>query len=205
MYTQCPEFTFTHVLHHFIFSFHITDAFFFSSLRPLVHRNGLLKVGDKILAIDRHLFTPNLSHEEAITILCRANGIITLVVARLDQHHQPPPSGKAPVAIRENNAALSAGASTETVPSKAVAEASTTSASAFNVKRSPSEVSDSSKDSYDMVLNTEWTQIECVELESDGAGLGFGIVGGRSSGVIVKTLVPGGPASRVSVESVQGK
>ncbi|XP_017461578.1 PREDICTED: LOW QUALITY PROTEIN: patj homolog, partial [Rhagoletis zephyria] len=47
-----------------------------------------------------------------------------------------------------------------------------------------------------MVLNTEWTQLECVELEGDGAGPGFGIVGGRSSGVIVKSLVPGGPASR---------
>lgn len=74
-----------------------------------------------------------------------------------------------------------------------------TSDSSFKVKRSPSEVSDSSKDSYDMVLNTEWTQIECIELENDGSGLGFGIVGGRSSGVIVKTLVPGGAASKVSL------
>lgn len=166
------------------FSIRITDAFFFSK-----HRNGLLKVGDKILAIDRHLFTPNLSHEEAITILCRANGIITLVVARLDQQHLPPSaSEKAPK--KEKNA----------VPS-AKGDQASSSTSTFNVKRSPSEVSDSSKDSYDsydMVLNTEWTQLECVELESDGAGLGFGIVGGRSSGVIVKSLVPGGPASRVS-------
>lgn len=176
--------------------FHITDAFFYSSPS---HRNGLLKVGDKILAIDRHLFTPKLSHEDAITILCRANGIITLVVARLDHHHPLPAASEKVPALNSkdgnNAAATSASASTEPVPSKA--EGSSTS-SGFKVKRSPSEVSDSSKDSYDMVLNTEWTQIECLELESDGAGLGFGIVGGRSSGVIVKTLVPGGPASRVS-------
>lgn len=47
-------------------------------------------------------------------------------------------------------------------------------------------------------LNTEWTQIEVIDLENDGSGLGFGIFGGRSSGVIVKTILPGGVACRVS-------
>ena len=41
--------------------------------------------------------------------------------------------------------------------------------------------------------------IETVELHNDGSGLGFGIVGGRSTGVIVKTILPGGVADRVSV------
>lgn len=50
----------------------------------------------------------------------------------------------------------------------------------------------------DMVLNTEWAQVECVELVNDGTGLGFGIIGGRSTGVIVKTIVPGGVSDRVS-------
>lgn len=40
--------------------------------------------------------------------------------------------------------------------------------------------------------------IETVELHNDGSGLGFGIVGGRSTGVIVKTILPGGVADRVS-------
>eukprot|EP00105_Crassostrea_gigas_P032814 XP_011455964.1 PREDICTED: multiple PDZ domain protein isoform X3 [Crassostrea gigas] len=48
----------------------------------------------------------------------------------------------------------------------------------------------------EMVLNTEWTQIEVIDLENDGSGLGFGIFGGRSSGVIVKTILPGGVACR---------
>lgn len=39
--------------------------------------------------------------------------------------------------------------------------------------------------------------IETVELHNDGSGLGFGIVGGRSTGVIVKTILPGGVADRV--------
>ncbi|XP_075855000.1 inaD-like protein isoform X3 [Microcebus murinus] len=41
-----------------------------------------------------------------------------------------------------------------------------------------------------------WGHIEDVELFNDGSGLGFGIVGGKSSGVVVRTIVPGGLADR---------
>ncbi|XP_031233763.1 inaD-like protein isoform X2 [Mastomys coucha] len=41
-----------------------------------------------------------------------------------------------------------------------------------------------------------WGHTEDVELINDGSGLGFGIVGGRSSGVVVRTIVPGGLADR---------
>ncbi|XP_044530709.1 inaD-like protein [Gracilinanus agilis] len=41
-----------------------------------------------------------------------------------------------------------------------------------------------------------WGHVEDVELVNDGSGLGFGIVGGKSSGVVVKTIVPGGLAHR---------
>ncbi|XP_073090144.1 inaD-like protein isoform X2 [Manis javanica] len=41
-----------------------------------------------------------------------------------------------------------------------------------------------------------WGHIEDVELINDGTGLGFGIVGGKSSGVVVRTIVPGGLADR---------
>ena len=47
-------------------------------------------------------------------------------------------------------------------------------------------------------LNTEWTQIEVIDLINDGTGLGFGIIGGRSTGVVVKTILPGGVADIVS-------
>ncbi|XP_076347110.1 patj homolog isoform X2 [Tachypleus tridentatus] len=49
---------------------------------------------------------------------------------------------------------------------------------------------------FNMVLNTEWAQVEAIDLMSDGSGLGFGIIGGRSTGVVVKTLIPGGVAER---------
>ena len=47
-------------------------------------------------------------------------------------------------------------------------------------------------------LNTEWTQVEVIDLMNDGSGLGFGIIGGKSTGVVVKTILPGGVADRVS-------
>uniref|UniRef100_A0A8I5QZN7 PATJ crumbs cell polarity complex component n=1 Tax=Papio anubis TaxID=9555 RepID=A0A8I5QZN7_PAPAN len=41
-----------------------------------------------------------------------------------------------------------------------------------------------------------WGHVEEVELINDGSGLGFGIVGGKTSGVVVRTIVPGGLADR---------
>lgn len=38
--------------------------------------------------------------------------------------------------------------------------------------------------------------IETIELVNDGTGLGFGIVGGKTTGVIVKTILPGGIADQ---------
>lgn len=48
-------------------------------------------------------------------------------------------------------------------------------------------------------LNTEWAQVEVINLINDGSGLGFGIIGGKSTGVVVKTILPGGVADHVSI------
>ncbi|XP_029707342.1 multiple PDZ domain protein-like isoform X1 [Takifugu rubripes] len=45
-------------------------------------------------------------------------------------------------------------------------------------------------------LAQERRYIEMIELTNDGKGLGFGIVGGRSTGVMVKTILPGGAAGQ---------
>lgn len=47
-----------------------------------------------------------------------------------------------------------------------------------------------------MVLSTEWAQVEVVDLTNDGNGLGFNLVGGRSTGVVIKYVVPGGVAEK---------
>ncbi|XP_040216741.1 inaD-like protein isoform X5 [Rana temporaria] len=41
-----------------------------------------------------------------------------------------------------------------------------------------------------------WSHVEEIELINDGSGLGFGIVGGKASGVIVRTILPGGLADQ---------
>lgn len=47
-----------------------------------------------------------------------------------------------------------------------------------------------------MVLSTEWSQVELIELINEGHGLGFMLVGGRSTGVVIKAVIPGGAAER---------
>ncbi|XP_022239967.1 multiple PDZ domain protein-like isoform X3 [Limulus polyphemus] len=123
-------------------------------------RDGRLQVGDQILAIDGQPLDSNISHQQAISILQQARGLVELVVAR----------GGIPESDQLKEVTL---------------------------ERSPSGVSDSSKGS-DMVvgLNTEWAQVESINLVNDGSGLGFGIVGGRNTGVVVKTILPGGVADR---------
>ncbi|XP_017953404.1 multiple PDZ domain protein isoform X4 [Xenopus tropicalis] len=61
-----------------------------------------------------------------------------------------------------------------------------------SISRSPSEASTVSALSSPM----HWQHVETVELVNDGSGLGFGIVGGKSTGVIVKTILPGGVADQ---------
>ncbi|XP_016369450.1 multiple PDZ domain protein-like [Sinocyclocheilus rhinocerous] len=39
-------------------------------------------------------------------------------------------------------------------------------------------------------------QIHHIELQNDGSGLGFGIIGGRSTGTMVKTILPNGVAGK---------
>ncbi|XP_068447281.1 inaD-like protein isoform X2 [Clinocottus analis] len=42
----------------------------------------------------------------------------------------------------------------------------------------------------------QWGHMEEIELVNDGSGLGFGIVGGRTTGVVVRTLIPDSVADK---------
>lgn len=46
------------------------------------------------------------------------------------------------------------------------------------------------------IMQSEWAQVQAIELVNDGTGLGFGIIGAKTSGVIVKTILAGGVADR---------
>lgn len=50
--------------------------------------------------------------------------------------------------------------------------------------------------SNDLLASSEWAQVQSIQLVNDGTGLGFGIIGARTAGVIVKTILPGGVADR---------
>ncbi|XP_055924762.1 inaD-like protein isoform X2 [Argiope bruennichi] len=135
---------------------------FIQEIQPngIAGRDGRLQEGDQILAIDGQPLDSNISHQQAISILQQARGLVELIVAR-----------------------------------GGIATTEQSSLTAVSLERSPSAVSDASKGS-DMVLNTEWAQVESIDLLNDGSGLGFGIIGGRSTGVVVKTILPGGVADR---------
>ena len=47
-------------------------------------------------------------------------------------------------------------------------------------------------------LQSEWAQVQVIELRNDGSGFGFGISGSRNSGAVVRNIFPGGAADRVS-------
>lgn len=57
------------------------------------------------------------------------------------------------------------------------------------------EASASNKEA-DPGVPSDWCQVEIIELINNGSGLGFGIIGGNQSGVIVKTIVPDGVADQ---------
>ena len=50
-------------------------------------------------------------------------------------------------------------------------------------------------------LQSDWAQMQVIELRNDGAGFGFGISGSRNSGAVVRNIFPGGAADRVSLTS----
>uniref|UniRef100_A0A673L0V4 InaD-like protein n=1 Tax=Sinocyclocheilus rhinocerous TaxID=307959 RepID=A0A673L0V4_9TELE len=46
------------------------------------------------------------------------------------------------------------------------------------------------------LLQDQWGHVEEIELVNDGSGLGFGIVGGKATGMVVRTVVPGSVADK---------
>ncbi|XP_011266396.1 uncharacterized protein LOC105257462 isoform X2 [Camponotus floridanus] len=207
--------------------------------------DGRLVEGDQILAIDGQPLDSNISHEQAISILQKARGLVELVVARSTQDvgsslptdelsggsSSTAAAGAASSIVgggggaaagnnqtssdKDQSVSVSSTIVTPGPTPKSSQPASTTSAATptpthtptptptstpipggLVIERSPSAVSDASKSGSDMVLNTEWAQVEVINLINDGSGLGFGIIGGRSTGVVVKTILPGGVADR---------
>jgi len=64
----------------------------------LCRRDGRLREGDQILAIDGQPLDSNISHQQAISILQKARGLVELVVARSGPEDTPlTPSSPSPI------------------------------------------------------------------------------------------------------------
>ncbi|VDM16243.1 unnamed protein product [Hydatigera taeniaeformis] len=53
------------------------------------------------------------------------------------------------------------------------------------------------------MLNSEWSEIELIRLRNDfNSGLGFGLLGNKTTGVLVRNIVPGGTGDLVSIHII---
>jgi len=48
-------------------------------------------------------------------------------------------------------------------------------------------------------LTGDWVQVQIVHLPNEPEGLGFGIVGGHSTGVVIKSIISGSVADKVGI------
>ena len=147
--------------------------------------DGKLKEADQILAINGQSLDQTVTHQQAIGILQSASERVKLTVAR-----GPIPQLASPMVSRTPSAA-----STLSTKSSAVVSEKTTSAL---LKHSFQNVS-SWTNKISFFQHPKLQHVETIELVNDGTGLGFGIVGGKTTGVIVKTILPGGIADQVMV------
>ncbi|XP_061101173.1 multiple PDZ domain protein-like [Conger conger] len=116
-----------------------------------VHREGNLKEGDRILAIDGQPLDQACSLQRAEDMLENAPERVQLIVARGPIQELDSPE--------------------------------------MSVTRS-------SANALLPCHSTNDREVEVIELQNSGAGLGFGIVGKKPEGVVVKTILPGGTADK---------
>lgn len=163
----------------------------FTQIFPFRNREGSLKVGDQILAIDREMLDGDICHKRAIEILQSAHGHIELVVAK----------GKAD---RGSKSAQVDHLGTSIPIEKSLQDlhlssSSMSGAGALGESKNERELNDFFQNEPHL---EKFSQIELIELVNEGRGLGFGILGGKSTGVVVKTVIPGGVSDKVCISQL---
>ncbi|XP_030852762.1 multiple PDZ domain protein-like [Strongylocentrotus purpuratus] len=169
-------------------------------------RDGNLQESDQILAINGALVDSSVSHKQAIGMLQKVKDKVHLIVARGGLNIPTPskeePNSRSMVANGHQNdlsgngehgmGMEEPGMQGAMMGVGGVASLSTNQELLMQMEQEP--------DDYALPLSGDLDQsmlapnIEVIDLYNRGSGLGFGIVGVRDIGIVVKTIVPGGAA-----------
>ncbi|XP_063962807.1 multiple PDZ domain protein-like isoform X1 [Lytechinus pictus] len=172
-------------------------------------RDGNLQESDQILAINGALVDSSVSHKQAIGMLQKVKDKVHLIVARGGLHIPTPskaessaPPGRSTVAHEQNDlSGMGERGLGMEEPGMQAAMMGVAGGVAFPETNQELMMQlDQEPDDYGQgQASGELDQslapnIEVIDLYNKGSGLGFGIVGVRDIGIVVKTIVPGGAA-----------
>ncbi|CAB3404649.1 unnamed protein product [Caenorhabditis bovis] len=132
--------------------------------------SGKLRIGDSVLAIDAP---------------CAAAATKPSPARTTNDNQGAPSSG-----------AAEAAATASSLPNAPISKQNFDSTYSLAASRGQHLVVALIREATPMVLSGDWTQVEVIRLNTETGGLGFGIVGGTSTGVVVKTILPGSPADK---------
>ncbi|XP_077572688.1 inaD-like protein isoform X2 [Stigmatopora nigra] len=131
------------------------------------HRDGGLRARDQILTVNGHPLEAGVSQAQALALLQEPGGTVQMTVAR-ERREPPPPFPGSPPSPPPPDVDTVSGVDATRPPGGLI-------------PRSP---------------QGEWAEVEEIRLTNDGSGLGFGVVGAKNAGVVVRTLLRGGAADR---------
>ena len=128
----------------------------------------------------------DICHKKAIEILQGAQGHIELVVAKGKAER----SGK----LAQADNLVTSLPIEKSINDLNLSSSSINGAGALNESKNEQELNQFFQNEPHL---EKFSQIELIELVNEGKGLGFGILGGKSTGVVVKTVIPGGVSDKV--------
>ncbi|TKS75225.1 InaD-like protein [Collichthys lucidus] len=160
-----------------------SQGVFVKHIQPggVAHRDGRLQERDQILVINGSPLEAGISQQQALSLLQQPGETVELVVAR----DRPPNASSQPAAAISTPGLLCRPGSDP--PSQLMFCPVSI---VFLLDRSWPLVA------VKWLIKDQWGHMEEIELVNDGSGLGFGIVGGKTSGVVVRTLVSNSVADR---------
>lgn len=143
-------------------------------------RDGRLQVCDQILVINGRPLEAGMSWRQALAWLQMPGRTVDLTVAR-----ERPPGDTPQTSLPSRSPPATADAVRR--PQRQISTSS----------GPPAVVPSPTRDCDVTFPEAEWAHAQEIQLLNDGSGLGFGIVGGKTAGVVVRTLIGGGVADRV--------